>query len=348
VKSYKARLRANVARTPAERAAVDWAAVVADASGGITSDHLITGSTTSGPGNSWRTQYDAATTWHQMPPFIIGMADVSGTYASWLATPVGDRGAGNTGFFMVTPDLRFPQGATRAAQNADFAIGSCEVVSTPCKRYFLNRIAGSDQFSGAGWGWSNYDFVRFHSWVTKGDGTGRNGNTVFFTKAENDLLQAEGLYRQGNYAAAGALVNKTRTAGMTTVAPIVATGGGLPAITVFDGCDPQSSTNCGTPVPGGSDCVPKTPTGPGNSLVCGNLWEALKYEKRIETAYTAYANWYLDERGWGDLPENTSLFWAVPYQDLQARGRPLSAIYGAGPGPGNAPNSVAAKGTYGW
>jgi hypothetical protein len=53
-------------------------------------------------------------------------------------------------------------------------------------------------------------------------------------------------------------------------------------------------------------------------------------------------------RGWGDLPETTPIYWPVPYQDLQARGRPLEAIYGAGIGAGNAPNSTAGKSTYGW
>ena len=339
IRTYRARIRANVARTPTERAAVDWPAEIADAQNGITGDHLITTSTTAGPDNSWRNQYESFTTWHQMPPFIIGMADASGAYADWLATPLDTRGAGNTPFFMVTPDLRFPQGATRALQQADFAITSCAGSAQPCKRYFVNRSSGNDQFSGPGWGWSNYDFVRFHSWRTKGDaGTARNGNTLFFTIAELNMLQAEGLYRQGSYAAAGALVNKTRTAGMAGT-PAVATGGGLPAITVFDAT---------TPVPGGANCIPKTPTGPGNSLVCGNLWEAMKYEKRIETAFTHYVPWYLDGRGWGDLPTGTALFWAIPYQELMARGRPISALYGAGPGVGNAPSSVAAKGTYGW
>jgi hypothetical protein len=328
IRSYRARFRANLARTPAERAAVKWADVIADAQNGITSDHLITTSTTTGPTNSWRQQYESFTTWHQMPPFIIGMADVSGSYAAWIAQPLAARGAGNTAFFMVTPDLRFPQGATRAAQQADFAITSCQAASTPCKRYFVNRNAGADQFSGAGWGWSNYDFVRFHSWQIAGDGTARNGNTVYFTKAELDMLQAEGLFRQGNFSAAAALVNVTRVRN------------GLPAITAFDAT---------TPVPGGASCVPKVPVGPSfTTIACGNLFEALKYEKRIETAYTHYSPWFLDMRGWGDLAAETALFWAVPYQELQARGRPLSAIYGAGVGPGNAPGSAAVKGTYGW
>ena len=329
VRSYRARIRANMARTPAERAAADWASIIADAQNGFTADHQWTTSTTNGPTLAWRGQYETFGLWHQMTPFIIGMADTSGSYAAWIAQPVGERGIGNVSFTLVTPDQRFPQGATRAAQQADFAITSCQGASTPCKRYFVNRPAGGDQFAGLGFGWSNYDFVRFHSWSTSGDGSSKNGNTPVFVKAEVDLLQAEGLFRQGNYAAAAALVNATRTKN------------GLPAITAFDAT---------SPVPGGAAaCVPKVPVGPSfNTVACGNLWEAIKYEKRIETAYVAYAPWYLDMRGWGDLPQDTPLFWAVPYQDLQARGRPTSAIYGAGIGAGNAPGSSAAKSTYGW
>ena len=342
IRSYRARFRANVARSSAE--AVDWQAVVDDAAAGITADHLVTTSTTTGPGLAWRTQFDAWTTWHQMPPFIIGMADTSGSYQSWLNTPLVDRGAGNVGFFMVTPDLRFPQGNTRAAQQTDFAVTSCETASTPCKRYFVNRAAASDQFSGAGWGWSNYDFVRFHSWNIRGDGTARNGNTPFMMKAEIDLLQAEGLYKlnaTANAAAIAALINTTRTRGMSATAPIVATGGGLPPVAAV-------ATGPATGVM--PACVPKVPK-PSPTLVCGDLWEALKYEKRIETAFTHYAPWYLDSRRWDDLPKDTPLYWAVPYNDLQARGRPISALYGTGPGgppAGNAANSTAPGSSYGW
>ncbi|MEP6835601.1 MAG: hypothetical protein ABJB74_19600, partial [Gemmatimonas sp.] len=187
IRSYRARIRANMARTPAERAAVDWAAVMADAQAGFTVDHMINTDRTNGPFNLWRNQLASFTTWHQMPPFFIGMADVSGSYAAWIAQPVGERGAGNVGFFMVTPDLRFPQGASRAAQQTDFAITSCSAASTVCKRYFVNRPAGNDVLSGAGFGWSNYDFVRFYSWNQNGDGTGsRNGPTPFLVKSELD------------------------------------------------------------------------------------------------------------------------------------------------------------------
>jgi hypothetical protein len=344
VRSHRARIRANVARTPAERAAVDWTEVINDATAGFTADFEVITSpskadavTTAG----WKSQYNNFATWHQMAPFYIGMADNSGSYAAWLAQPLGDRGSGNTSFFMTTPDLRFPQGNTRALQQADFALTSCQTANTKCKRYFWNRPNADDQFSGNGWGFSNYNFVRFRSWWVSGDaGVPREGKVVLMTLAELDLLRAEGLYRQNNFAGAAALINKTRTAGMVGGA---AAGGGLPAITAFDAT---------SPVPGGVDCVPKVPQAPGfNTVACGNMWEALKYEKRIETGFTHYLAVYLDGRGWGDNPKGTPLFLPVPSQDWLARNKPRSAIYHTGEGspPTYAPNSAAPTiGTYGW
>jgi hypothetical protein len=338
VRSYRARFRASVARTPAERAAADWPAIIADAQNGFTADHLLSMDATNGPFSGWKRQYDpGGSSWHQMPPFIIGMGDVSGNYEAWLATALSARGAGNVGFFMVSPDLRFPQGATRAAQQADFKIQDCEInggqvtgvgLAASCKRYFVNRTL-SDQLTGAGWGWSNYDFVRFHWFYSKGAaGSPRTGDLAFFTKPELDMLQAEGLIRTGAYASAAALINLTRVKN------------GLPAITAFDNT---------SPVPGAANCVPRIPAPPSfTSTTCGNMFEAMKWEKRMETAYVATSSWFLDSRGWGDLPEGTALFWPVPFQELQVRGYALNQIYGAGPGVGNAPNSVAAKSTYGW
>ena len=347
IKSYRARFRANVARRASET--VDWAQVVADAQQGLQVDYYVVTSTTSGPGNGWRQQYNSYDTWHQMPPFFIGMADQSGSYQAWIEQPLTARGAGNTGFFMVTQDLRFPQGASRSAQQSDFTLTSCSASSggQGCKRYFYNRPGGDDVFSGQGWGWSNYGFARFRSWAQRGDaGSARNGKTLFMTIAEMDLLQAEGLYKLGgNDAAVAALINKTRTRGMDTLQGFTcptggcARGGGLPAVlalrtTAATGAYPA--------------CIPKVPTGPTGPLVCGDLWEALKYEKRIETAYTHFAPWYLDNRRWDDLPKDTPLFWPVPYQELQARGRPTTALYGTGLGSGNAPNSTAPGSAYGW
>ncbi|HEX3865502.1 MAG TPA: hypothetical protein VHV78_02080 [Gemmatimonadaceae bacterium] len=337
IRSYRALFRADIARTPADRAAADWTSIIADAQAGLTADHYIVTDVTNGPGAGWRRIYDGGATWHQMTPFIIGMADTSGAYLTWVRTEIGNRGAGNVSFTMATPDTRFPQGATRAAQQADFKIQDCEINggngasgSFSCKRYFTNRPNGSDQFTGNGWGWSNYDFNRFHWWVIKGDGgTARSGTLLMYPKTVVDMLQAEGLIRKGSYAAAAALINLTRVKN------------GLPAITAADGT---------TPVPGGNACVPKTPFGSGASatLTCGTMLEAMKWEKRIEGSFVQFSGWYFDERGWGDLPQNTALFWAVPYQDLESRGYKTSAIYGAGVGAGNAPNSASGTSTYGW
>jgi hypothetical protein len=331
VRSYRALFRANIARNPTERAAVNWDLVIADAANGITADHYALTSSTNGPGGGWRRIYDGGTTWHQMPPFIIGMGDVSGNYEAWLKQGLTDRGNGNVGFFMITPDTRFPQGATRTAQQADFKLQDCEVAGIlSCKRYFTNRPNGSDQFTGNGWGWSNYDFNRFHSWVNKGDaGTPRNGPLLFFPKTALDMYQAEGLIRKGQFSQAATLINASRTAH------------GLPALTAFDAT---------SPVPGGlASCVPRVPQPPNaTTTACGNMMEAMKWEKRMEEAFIQFAAWYFDGRGWGDLAEGTALFWAVPYQDLQSRGYSISQIYGAGLGAGNAPGSVAGKSTYGW
>jgi hypothetical protein len=352
VRSYRARIRANMARRASET--VDWAAVVADAQNGLNRDYFVNVQTGSGIGISWRQQYDSFDTWHQMPPFIIGMADTSSNYANWIAQPLSARGSGNVGFFMITPDLRFPQGATRAAQQADAVItntatNSCGQNSggQACRRYFYNRPTGNDVFSGQGWGWSNYGFIRFHSWVVRGDaGTARIGKTPLMMKAELDLLQAEGLYKLGgNDAQVAALINLSRTPGMGTstigsCTNTCARGGGLPDVLPL-----RTSAATGTLATG---CVPRVPTGPSGPLVCGDLWEALKYEKRIETAYTHFAPWYFDGRRWDDLPKDTPLWWPVPYQELQARGRPVTALYGTGLGTGMAPNSTAPGSAYGW
>ena len=53
--------------------------------------------------------------------------------------------------------------------------------------------------------------------------------------------------------------------------------------------------------------------------VCGDAWEAMKYEKRLETAMTGYGQWYFDSRGWGDLPVGTPVHWPVPNQEADAR-----------------------------
>ena len=75
------------------------------------------------------------------------------------------------------------------------------------------------------------------------------------------------------------------------------------------------------------------------------MMEAMKYEKRIEEAYTHFAAWYLDERGWGDLPQGRRPIGPCRIRICSRavmRGRPCLQPGGLGTNP------ELAKGTYGW
>lgn len=315
-RSYKARYRAGLARTPQERAdvsaggIVDWAQVIADATNGIQSDLTITTMISAGWSPGWVRQAYVYQGWHMQPLLIIGMADTTGQYDTWLGTPVGQRQP----FLIRTRDNRFPSGDTRAAQQT--ASGTAPAASG--RPYFRNRPTGDDTF-GDGWANSYYDNYRFAAIRASGDGI---GSFVEVSKAEIDLLAAEGYYRQGNYAAALPLINTSRTAA------------GLPALVAADAT---------TPVPGGQGCTPRVPQGPSyNTTACGAMLEALKWEKRMETSFTGYAQWWQDSRGWGDLPEGTATQWPVPYQEMDARLHPFYNLGGVGLPSG------AAKGNYGY
>jgi hypothetical protein len=237
------------------------------------------------------------TNWHQMTPYIIGMADSSGAYDSWLAVRRGDR----VPFTIKTADLRFPAGDTRTAQNN---VGQGAPTG---RRYFRNRAPGLDQ-AATGWQNSEYDHYRWRAFAD----ASRIGPVPIFTVAENDLLAAEGYLRTGQIAKAATLIDKTRTTA------------GLPALSGV-------ITSLTQQVPGGRACVPRVPVGPTfTTTQCGTILEALKWEKRMETAFTVYGAWYFDSRGWGDLPEGTPLSWPVPYQELDARLLPIYTLGGVG------------------
>src|SRR5262249_51870309 len=129
--------------------------------------------------------------WGQISLMYMGMADVSGGYASFIATPVGTR----NGYFLVqTPDKRWPTGATRA----DPQQASVPPVSVASKPYISNRNVAD--IPGDGWGVSYYDFYRFKYMRNSSN----QGLYPDFMKAENDLLAAEAYIRTGDIAKAAA------------------------------------------------------------------------------------------------------------------------------------------------
>jgi hypothetical protein len=327
VRSHKARFRAGVARTPSERAAVDWAAVIADAQNGLPNGLVINNSTSAGWDNAWILSQYRYGGWHNMPNHFIGMADTSGAYATWVQTKDANGQAGGGGPFLIrTPDLRFPSGETRTAQTAASPTAQVPQLPPTGRLYFRNRNPGEDNPTPAH-GDSWYDHARFFGVYSAVD---RVGPWPAMTRTELDMLMAEGYLRAGNTASAIALINLTRTTS------------GLPALTG------------GGAVPGGNACVPRVPSGAnGNTIVCGDAWEAMKYEKRLETAMTGYGQWFFDSRGWGDLPEGTALHWPVPWQEMDARLKTLYSLGGttricaASESPATSACSAAAKSSYG-
>ncbi len=105
--------------------------------------------------------------------------------------------------------------------------------------------------------------------------------------AEMDLLKAEGLIRLGRATEAVPLINKTRVA-----------NGQLPPVTI-DGPPDE---------PG---CVPRKSNGQ-----CGSLWDALRYEKKIEGVGVSGVIAFFDARGWQELPQYTFVHMPVPGSEL--------------------------------
>ena len=311
--SWKARLRAGVARTPAERAAVSWSSVIADATAGITADVGIL------MGGGWNCSYDCSQMyvsngWHEMSLMILGMADTSGAYETFISSPLASRDGSQ--LLIRSPDQRLPQGATRAAQNADTPYSGNSF--TP-GRYFNNRLS-SDDFAGPGYGSSQYDHKRWLA-IYRNQGV---GTMVQFSLAENNMLAAEGYISTGNFASARTLIDASRALH------------GLPSIGAIASATQQ--------IQGGvNGCVPQVPAPPAfNTAPCGSILEAMKWEKRMETAYGSAYSWWIDGRGWGDLVYGMPTMFPVPNEEMDSRQEPFYNLGGIG-NPGS-----AGHGTYGF
>ncbi len=302
-KSMKARYGSAVARTPAERAALNWTQIQSDAEAGITSDFFMV--------YDWDTGWEQAVLeygtyygWSQMAYFIYGMADQSGNYQLWNSTPLADKSynIGGKDILIVTPDKRFPQGSTVAAQR--LSQGS----------YFRVKWA-----SEAGNTWARPDRGKWRwSWYnhTRGDDYAMDG---VFEQAEMwvtelRLIKAEALFRKGDKAGAAAIINETRVAA---------------------GLNPTDANGTNT------SCVPKLPNGQ-----CGDLFEMLKWEYRMESTFKGPLGngWYFNGRGWGDLWIGTPLQLPIPCAEAQVL-QLLPCVNNFG---GSGGESAAPLSTYKW
>lgn len=286
IHSYIARIMVNSARSPDERAAVDWAVVIDHIDKGITEDFAPRGT----PGILQSTFKQFAARQRTVTPgdfaridyTVIGPADLSGKFIDWHNTPWDDRQP----FQITTLDKRIGTGADKGTY-----LG-----------YHLATIWAADRGTG------QRSFYYFHRL-----GTGTSWNTgalLAMSVAEMDLLKAEGLIRLQREAEAIPLINKTRQA-----------NGGLPAVTLAG-------------APGDpSNCIPRKLDGS-----CGSLWDALRYEKRIEGIGIDAAVSFSDMRGWGALVVNTPIHFPFPGDQLELLRQPLYTTGGGQPGSAPPPN----------
>lgn len=309
INSFKARYRANVARTPQERAAVNWNAVLAETGAGLKSNYEQAASVVF---NSWLGfsigyVYAWASTWQQVTYFMYGMADQSGNYQRWLSIPLADRGptfADNSPVLIITPDLRFPRGNTLVEQANNWGryIGVRRAGAPPNA-----TVSNASQFTSADrgtWRWSQYHNTQWNS-----TGGCQIGTCPEIDYDEMRLLAAEAHFRLGNLSAAADSINVTR---------------------VFNGLNPTNAAGVNT------SCVPKLPNGQ-----CGNLFEMLKWESRLELWQRGpyAASWYFNGRGWGDLYIGTPLQFPIPADQLQVLGLGAPYTFGGIGGTAAAPKS---------
>ena len=115
------------------------------------------------------------------------------------------------------------------------------------------------------------------------------GDYPDFVPLERDFLMAEAMYRLGDKQGALDIVNDFRATG------------DLPPIPDVNGV-----------APGGARCTPRN-----DGSTCADLWEALKYEKRLVLFHYGLGTEYFDDRGWGDLVSGTPVQLPVPGKELE-------------------------------
>lgn len=309
INSFKARYRANVARNPQERAAVNWALVLAETGAGIKTDYVNDASVVYNTwvGGNLAYLYAWASTWQQVTYFMYGMADQSGNYQKWLATPLADRGPtfpDNSPVLIITPDLRFPQGNTIAEQVNNWGryVGIRRSGTPP--NATVNNAAQYTSADRGTWRWSQYHTTQLNPTFGLQIGTWAE-----IDYDEMRLLAAEAHFRRGELQSAADSINVTR---------------------VFNGLNATNAAGLNT------SCVPKLPNGQ-----CGNLFEMLKWESRMETWQRGpyAASWFFNGRGWGDLYVGTPLQFPIPADQLQVLGLGAAYTFGGVGGTMAAPKS---------
>lgn len=145
----------------------------------------------------------------------------------------------------------------------------------------------------------------FSAYQWKRNTSSSSGQIIWLSKAEVDLMKAEAHFFNGDLAQAAEFVNISRANGQLD--PI--------------GVDGDQS----------AECVPRRTDG-----TCGDLYDAIIYERTIEGAGQDALRTYFDSRGFGRLVEGTILQLPLSIDELVALDKPIYTYGGVGR-PGGAP-----------
>ncbi|MDH3224043.1 MAG: hypothetical protein OEO23_10045 [Gemmatimonadota bacterium] len=182
--SYQARFLAQVARDPAERAAVNWTQVLGHVSDGITEDF---GVELDGPGGIWGSPYKGRSSPNSSAHLaFLGPADQSGAYITWENTDFRDRQP----FEIDTDDQRVTDGTPQGP-------GTLAV----WRPFFINQPERGTYYL------SNYSL----NWYFDIGDTGF-GFAPEVSVQEMNFLAAEAHIRLGSAAAALPIINDSRAA----------------------------------------------------------------------------------------------------------------------------------------
>jgi hypothetical protein len=308
VHSMMAKLVAYTPRTVAERNAVNYGTVLSHVNAGIQGDvSCVMDDEVWWTDHAWVTQWPG---WARVDLRMVGPADQSGAYQAWEAMTPGLR----TPFMIDADDLRFPvyppvmvvddwdcEGLPRDNSCGGQGLRMIMEYRNPDAPFRPER--GLYHFSGYG---AYPELTYFKTWT---------GPVPMLLKEEMDMLAAEAYIRDGPVASALPLINATRE--------------------IYGGLAPVTGTGA-VPEDAPGRCTPRMMDGS-----CGDLMEAMKYEKRFETYGTGLDYSWLDDRGWGDLVSGTITQYPVPAQELLTL---LEEVYtfGGHPGdPGSAPDIVS-------
>ena len=278
--SYEARFMAGVARTPADRAAVDWSRVLTLIQSGVTADF---GVNMDGPGGIWSKGSGlkaTASLTGGMAQRLAGPADQSGKWQKYEQQEPRVR----DWFLAETDDRRVHAPGRPDASGTLFE---------------LQKTANGVQILAQGPERGNWYQTPYTTTLYRTISQTNIGFAPEISVKEMNLLRAEALIRLNRAAEAVPLINATR----------------VPA-----GLQPVTVTGDQT-----ARCVPRKVNGS-----CGNLMDALIYEKRLETILLSGGLEYFDARGWGILQKGTPVHFPVPALELNALPMPIYTFGGVG------------------